>query len=97
MDSGAESDHEVTATVWLPSRIVAHWGGLAESDLTSAYSGIYTPEYTITLFGRIHAEMIDWRVSLLNSKINSLYQTTFIYSMVQCVSLEHVYLFVRAN
>ena len=36
----------------------------------------------ITLFGRIGVGVIDWRASLLNSKLHSLYRTTFVYSMV---------------
>ena len=64
------------ATVLQKELEVAHyWGGLAKSNLTSAYSGIYTPEYAITLFG-VHAGTIDWSASLLNSKS--------IYSMVYC-------------
>ena len=35
--------------------VAHHWGGLAKSDLASAYPGVYAPEYTIALFGRIHA------------------------------------------
>ena len=73
-----------------------HWDGLTKSDLISFYSGAYIPEYTITFFRRIHAGTIDWRASLLNSNLNSLYRTTFVYSMVY-VSPEHVHLFVGAN
>ena len=76
--------------------VAKHWGGLDKSELVSAYSGVYTPEYTITLFRRIHAGTIDWRASLRNTKLNALYRTAFTYCMVY-VSPELVHLFVRAN
>ena len=76
--------------------VAQHWGGLGKGELVSAYSGMYTPEYTITLFRRIHAGTIDWRASLRNTKLNALYRTAFIYCMMY-VSPEHVRLFVGAN
>ena len=35
--------------------VAQHWGGLGKGELVSAYSGVYTPEHTITLFRGVHA------------------------------------------
>ena len=73
-----------------------HWGGLDSGELERAYSGVYTPEHTIALYRGVHAGTIDWRASLRNTKLNSLYRTVFTHCMVY-VSPEHVRLFVGAN
>ena len=41
--------------------VAQHWGGLDRGGLVCAYSGVYTPEHTITLIRRVDAGTIDWR------------------------------------
>ena len=75
-----------------------HWDGLVRTDLVSAYSGVYTPEHTITLFQRVNAGVIDWCASLHNTKLNCLYRAVVTYCMAYVSeSLELVRLFFRAN
>lgn len=76
------------ATVLQKELEVAHyWSGLAKSNLTSACSGIYTPEHTITLLGSTRGRLIGVR----------RFSIPRAFTLWCTVSPEHAHLFVRAN